>query len=747
VRLHSIEISGFRAFPGAVHLDLDADAIVITGNNGTGKTSFFDAVLWGLVGEIPRYGERQDSIISRYSHNGRAEVTIRMKNAERIIEFTRAYDGEVTFRRFSDGKQTLENERADIKLLESTWPEALHENDSSGALAMAFTRGVYLQQDLLRQFIQNDSDQQRFDAVSRLLGIGRLNELRTRLERDRAAWSRACSGRQNELDEAGKRLNELRVRFARLGSGDQLQEQTIEHEWTRWWQQLPNLADRSVAEGTASRPQALVSQELTRWWQQLPNMMDRSAVDSTSSSSHALVDIESALKSLDAARGALERRLAAALRTMEAFSGYVEVEAEGPVEVEPATRRASEVEARLAQLRNRLAEAEAQAAAERRDQVRAREAAAEMKTLAALALRHLGEHCPVCRQTHDVEATREHLRRLSEESTGEGTGTTAPGAAVATIAGEIEQAERELSFARRELRNLEDRARRRAEAESLVRRQIADLGIKGELRDTGQEAKTIYETAGNLLEQVRTHYGRGEKLALQIARVSENAEREWLRKQVLTTEQEKTGLQIVIDEYNETHKKAGLVINALREVSLDAVDNKIQEMEPLLKRIYAKTDPHPTFKDISIITKYYRGQGRLDPAVQDVTLNRPNEDPVPLFSSSQLNAFAFAVFLAMNIGVPALPLDGMMLDDPLQSLDDIHLLGLIDILRRVRHKRQLALSTHDARLTALLERKLRPLEQDERTIVVSIESWTRDGPIITSRDVARSDRELKVIAA
>jgi len=45
MRLHSLEVSGFRGFAAEQHFDLDADAVIVVGTNGNGKTSLFDAIL------------------------------------------------------------------------------------------------------------------------------------------------------------------------------------------------------------------------------------------------------------------------------------------------------------------------------------------------------------------------------------------------------------------------------------------------------------------------------------------------------------------------------------------------------------------------------------------------------------------------------------------------------------------------------------------------------------------------------
>ena len=73
---------------------------------------------------------------------------------------------------------------------------------------------------------------------------------------------------------------------------------------------------------------------------------------------------------------------------------------------------AEEASLALANARNELAEAENRAAETRRNLATARSEQQELSVLAEVALRHLGERCPVCQQTYDREATREHLNSL-----------------------------------------------------------------------------------------------------------------------------------------------------------------------------------------------------------------------------------------------------------------------------------------------------------------------------------------------
>src|SRR2546427_229067 len=105
------------------------------------------------------------------------------------------------FRAFG-GEQTFDLD-ADVVILSGP-------KDSVAAFCMAFTRSVYLQQDLVREFIESDSEEDRFTVMSELLGAGRLNEFLRDIERDRNAWSRTRTERAREASEAVARASQIR---------------------------------------------------------------------------------------------------------------------------------------------------------------------------------------------------------------------------------------------------------------------------------------------------------------------------------------------------------------------------------------------------------------------------------------------------------------------------------------------------------------------------------------------------------
>jgi wobble nucleotide-excising tRNase len=101
-----------------------------------------------------------------------------------------------------------------------------------------------------------------------------------------------------------------------------------------------------------------------------------------------------------------------------------------------------------------------------------------------------------------------------------------------------------------------------------------------------------------------------------------------------------------------------------------------------------------------------------------------------VFSEGQLNVVALSYFfgMALNAGDTMLPF--LILDDPLQALDTIAVLGFGDLCRRIRDERQLIVTTHDRRYADILLRKLSPREDGVRLIVYDLEGWTRQGPSV-----------------
>jgi hypothetical protein len=359
----------------------------------------------------------------------------------------------------------------------------------------------------------------------------------------------------------------------------------------------------------------------------------------------------------------------------------------------------------------------------------------EIVQLARLALRHLKERCPVCDQTYDSRATHARLEKLLK-----GTGLNAPaerrfekeGAAKTAALSKLTELRGSLVAEQRQVAQADERGRlwqtertRRVEA---FPESLSDEGVTQAINVRRHELQE--ETLK--IQRLRKS---GEQLALQVASTSEAQRRAELLQEVKSLAETVERAEGEFGQRNATGELAARILNALRESAGDLVKDQLREIEPVLQRIYETCDPHPALKAVRLVSGMFRGRGQLGTVIEDPeNENARSDDPARILSSSQINVLAVSLFLALNLTVKNLPLQCAILDDPLQSLDDLNLLGLVDVLRHVKDQRQMFISTHDHRFGSLLRRKLRPVEIGQRTRIVEISDWSREGPNINQYD-------------
>jgi DNA repair exonuclease SbcCD ATPase subunit len=710
MKLASLEVEGFRAFARRQQFDLDAGGIVLFGTNGQGKTSLFDAILWALSGNVPRLGEDASRIVSLYSESGEARVSLELRaSTGELWRLIRRYDGHQQQLRLEFSDQTLLGPAAQARLLEVLWPTAIGAPDAVATLTGATTRAVYLQQDLVRRFVETESDQERFNAVSELVGVGRVTELQLALDRARAPWTRVTNLRSAEAEPLRQRLAALEAQVADLSRAEAT-DSTSTETWTAWWSGLQRFA---IPVGP------VVPLE----------------------SSEAPQRLDLALKQIEAARRAIERRQSAVVALLSDLTTHPPLPLSDRT---PLSQALENTETQLRLAREALTEAQTRAAQERRLQVERRELTEELRSLATLALRHLGDRCPVCAQTYDQPATRHRLEQLARSQTPEIESPPPPAQDVASRAAALEKLEQSRAALALKLRQADQAARDYETWRSDRDRRLQEIGIEPTNARLGDVLQALAQDLETTMKIAREQQVQGERLALSLARVAQRARHAEVHRELVAARQHLEQLDGLVHAREDTAALANTILEALREASTEVVEARLEEIQPLLLRIYARVDAHPSFKSIRYLTRVSRGRGRLATSITDPVAQLSTDSPESVLSSSQMNALAVSVFLSFNLGMPGLPLQTAMLDDPLQSLDDINLLGLIDLLRRTRQKRQLLISTHDARFAQLLARKLRPVDDGERTIFVEISAWNREGPTVTLQDVHPDVRRLRI---
>jgi DNA repair exonuclease SbcCD ATPase subunit len=711
MKLRTLAINDFRGFAGEYHFDLNAEAVVLVAANGQGKTSFFDAILWGLTGLLPRLGE-SPKVRSLYSQGGEARVELELgaDDDSQCLRIVRREPGGLSVE--WHGKRS-EGLSATSTLHTALWPEAEQAPDGPMALAGALTRSVYLQQDLVRDFVEGDDDKARFTAVSELAGAGRVTELARELESARLGWSRATNVKDRELSEAFQRLDTHQAQLDSLGSVDGASAELVAERWAAWW---PTAEKLVPAIGEREQP--------------------------TPSGAEAANVLEAALRLLEAARRKAERRLVSAESLLAEIKGRPAAKETFDL---PTLRKAlSEAESQLAVSREALGVAEQAAAEQRRKQVERRQAVEELGALAELAIRHIDGSCPVCEQEHDHSHTRANLEQLMAAAGS--SPEEAPEAQTTELAEAVQGREAGLSSAQAALREAESAERELFAWKSERNERLNELGISTAEEESVEALTALISTSREAKEAIDACEAEGERLSVDLVGASEQARARELRTTIDTERREVKELGEIVAARKKTGDLTSQILEALREASASVVETELRRLDPLLQLIYSMADPHPCFRVVRLLSKVARGRGHLSAALDDQLATLSVEQPEEILSSSQLNALAVSVFLALNLGLPSVPLPIAMLDDPLQSLDDVNLLGLVDLLRRAKGQRQLLLSTHDRRFGALLARKLRPVGEDRPTRIIEIDGWGRGGPIIRESEAHRDSQPLRIAA-
>lgn len=716
MRLKNLKLSGFRSFAREASVDLDASVVILAGPNGTGKTSVLDAIHWALLGRLARVESDPTAIISAYSPDGTARVQLSIaQDVGQGYAIERAFDGQYETLSVTSGEQRWVKSDAERKLEEILWSALELESYDPIELESIFTRSIYLQQDVVTAFIEDD-DKARFQAISALVGSSHLADLQSKLESARNAWSRSQTKRAGQIEEAEATFRQLSERVHKLPDSDPYTPQ-IQQTWASFFR---NLSDEGISPSIAS--------------------------DSDIHSPTARRAAEEAVKELRAHRREVDSRITELEEIQLSLGG----DDEQP-ETDSPLAHLNELETVLNENQN-LYDLEAKRIEDEQKRLSdLKSAADQLAAMARLALSHLGDNCPVCTQSIDQDKTISHLEELiarAETSTDHLDTSTLDELSekVRTMEREVRQARSQLE----EANEAEERRKRRLERAS---ERASELGLETQEAQVRSDLIKLLQGETRRFQDLRNRISElleiGESLLVEATRMSEYSQRAEAEKACDQAEIHLGRLLETQSHYAKTYQVATQIIEALRDATTEATRVQINSIEPRLSKIYWRINPHPVFTSVRFDTFMSNKKGHSKVLVTDPNRSEAaDQEPRLIFSTSQMNALAVSAFLAFNLQRKRLPLDLAILDDPLQSLDDVNLLGLVDVLRRVKSNRQLLLTTHDARFQKLLSRKLRPTRVGERQVTVAFSDWNRDGPTFeTVHTVGRAATQSVVTAA
>lgn len=330
-------------------------------------------------------------------------------------------------------------------------------------------------------------------------------------------------------------------------------------------------------------------------------------------------------------------------------------------------------------------------------------------------------HCPLCNSVRTSEEFERAilLARARLASRGERLGATARSLTEAQRALAAARAAADAAQAR--LNQLQERKIALDRTRSEVAAGYTQFGFSAPPDDPQAAERALFAEQENLVRLERalsmletsSAVDRVKTLESRIAAIRAQIEQESLRL---------TGAERAVEAARQ-------IENATKTVANQILTEQFDTVMPLLKELYRRLRPHADWTEIE---SDFGGKirGSLNFVVGD------GYNPQFLFSSGQRRAAGLAFLLAVHLSRPWCKWQSLLLDDPVQHIDDYRALNLVEVLAAIRRtNRQVIVAVEDPALADLLCRRLRSATGDIGRVFELHTSKTGAAEIAGTHDV------------
>ncbi|MEQ1768480.1 MAG: AAA family ATPase [Devosia sp.] len=303
-------------------------------------------------------------------------------------------------------------------------------------------------------------------------------------------------------------------------------------------------------------------------------------------------------------------------------------------------------------------------------------------------------HCPLCNAVRKDSEFKAALDSIRLRLAGQAERLAIANRAVEREQGQVNAAQSTLQAQTERLAGLREQTTNLEKAEGALRQTYDQAGFtdvpvddaaSAEARANVEQQRLVSLERAALILGASTAAERVSNLEGQISRLREQIDR----------------TASVISDGESASELARQIDSAARSLSNEILVEQFETVLPLLKEMYRRLRPHTDWTEID--TDFGgKVRGTLNFSVGD------GRNPQFLFSSGQRRAAGLAFLLSVHLSRPWCRLRTLLLDDPVQHVDDYRALNLVEVLAAIRRSgRQVIVAVEDAALADLLCRRLR----------------------------------------
>jgi DNA repair protein SbcC/Rad50 len=300
------------------------------------------------------------------------------------------------------------------------------------------------------------------------------------------------------------------------------------------------------------------------------------------------------------------------------------------------------------------------------------------------------------------------------------------------LAVEVRQAAEKLSTAARARTRLTEFSRREQRFTSIRQRlrEIAQL-IGVELNPSESPSNWIVDIERTLREQEVSLIQRQQSKELasdllnKVLNVRAAVTRE--KQKLASAEAERDDLGNTLEVVRARRLLAKEVLEAAQRARVDVVRRVFNtSLNVIWRELFVRLAPYERFIPAFAVPD----EQHLPLIAQLQTIERggrPSGTPAIMLSAANLNVAALTLFLALNLAVEP-KLDCVILDDPVQSMDEMHIAQFAALLRSLsrEQQRQVIISVHEKPLFEYLRLELSPAYEGDKLITVELGQEQQD---------------------